>query len=165
MMQTTAVSWKRCTSSEGLCWLGSRCRAATWFLIQPPIVSLMACIRVTTDSGCCWALNSMLHRLKVLFKTLMRTAYQLGTQDHCGTLSTGRLCLLKDLMHYKAHLIMLRLHLRTRLHVLSTDNQLVKLSCNNCNSGYFFSIQGFLHHCWVAHRVGYKSQRTPSGQE
>jgi ADA HAT complex component 1 len=39
----------------------------------------------------------------------------------------------------------------------STDNQLVKLICNNCNRGNFSSIQGFLNHCRIAHKVDYKS--------
>jgi ADA HAT complex component 1 len=39
----------------------------------------------------------------------------------------------------------------------STDNQLVKLICNNCLRGNFSSIQGFLNHCRIAHKVDYKS--------
>lgn len=39
----------------------------------------------------------------------------------------------------------------------STDNQLVKLICNNCHRGNFSSIQGFLNHCRIAHKVDYKS--------
>ena len=39
----------------------------------------------------------------------------------------------------------------------STDNQLVKLVCNNCNRGDMSSIQGFLNHCRIAHKVDYKS--------
>lgn len=39
----------------------------------------------------------------------------------------------------------------------STDGQLVKLICNNCHRGNFSSIQGFLNHCRIAHKVDYKS--------
>lgn len=39
----------------------------------------------------------------------------------------------------------------------STDNQFVKLICNNCLRGNFSSIQGFLNHCRIAHKVDYKS--------
>jgi ADA HAT complex component 1 len=41
----------------------------------------------------------------------------------------------------------------------STDNQLVKLICSNCAipRGNFSSIQGFLNHCRIAHKVDYKS--------
>lgn len=39
----------------------------------------------------------------------------------------------------------------------STDRQLVKLVCNNCLRGNFSSIQGFLNHCRIAHKVDYKS--------
>ncbi|KAK5127436.1 hypothetical protein LTR85_006775 [Meristemomyces frigidus] len=39
----------------------------------------------------------------------------------------------------------------------STDGQLVKLICNNCLRGNFSSIQGFLNHCRIAHKVDYKS--------
>ncbi|KAI6839062.1 hypothetical protein KC332_g4336 [Hortaea werneckii] len=39
----------------------------------------------------------------------------------------------------------------------STDGQLVKLICNNCSRGNFSSIQGFLNHCRIAHKVDYKS--------
>ncbi|KAK5133952.1 hypothetical protein LTR08_007072 [Meristemomyces frigidus] len=39
----------------------------------------------------------------------------------------------------------------------STDGQLVKLVCNNCQRGNFSSIQGFLNHCRIAHKVDYKS--------
>ncbi len=39
----------------------------------------------------------------------------------------------------------------------STDNQLVKLICNHCQRGNFSSIQGFLNHCRIAHKVDYKS--------
>lgn len=39
----------------------------------------------------------------------------------------------------------------------STDGQLVKLICNNCQRGNFSSIQGFLNHCRIAHKVDYKS--------
>lgn len=39
----------------------------------------------------------------------------------------------------------------------STDAQLVKLICNNCLRGNFSSIQGFLNHCRIAHKVDYKS--------
>lgn len=39
----------------------------------------------------------------------------------------------------------------------STDNQFVKLICNNCQRGNFSSIQGFLNHCRIAHKVDYKS--------
>ena len=39
----------------------------------------------------------------------------------------------------------------------STDDQLVKLICNNCLRGNFSSIQGFLNHCRIAHKVDYKS--------
>ena len=39
----------------------------------------------------------------------------------------------------------------------STDGQLVKLLCNNCLRGNFSSIQGFLNHCRIAHKVDYKS--------
>lgn len=39
----------------------------------------------------------------------------------------------------------------------SSDGQLVKLICNNCQRGNFSSIQGFLNHCRIAHKVDYKS--------
>jgi ADA HAT complex component 1 len=39
----------------------------------------------------------------------------------------------------------------------STDGQPVKLICNNCHRGNFSSIQGFLNHCRIAHKVDYKS--------
>lgn len=39
----------------------------------------------------------------------------------------------------------------------STDNQYVKLICNDCLRGNFSSIQGFLNHCRIAHKVDYKS--------
>ena len=39
----------------------------------------------------------------------------------------------------------------------SSDGQLVKLICNDCNRGNFSSIQGFLNHCRIAHKVDYKS--------
>lgn len=39
----------------------------------------------------------------------------------------------------------------------STDGQLVKLICKNCHRGNFSSIQGFLNHCRIAHKVDYKS--------
>lgn len=39
----------------------------------------------------------------------------------------------------------------------STDAQLVKLICKNCHRGNFSSIQGFLNHCRIAHKVDYKS--------
>ena len=39
----------------------------------------------------------------------------------------------------------------------STDGVLVKLICNNCLRGNFSSIQGFLNHCRIAHKVDYKS--------
>lgn len=39
----------------------------------------------------------------------------------------------------------------------STDNKLVKLVCNNCNRGNMSSIQGFLNHCRIAHKVIYES--------
>ncbi|KAF2161636.1 hypothetical protein M409DRAFT_59020 [Zasmidium cellare ATCC 36951] len=39
----------------------------------------------------------------------------------------------------------------------STDHQLVKLICNDCKRGNFSSIQGFLNHCRIAHKVDYKS--------
>ncbi|KAK5171350.1 uncharacterized protein LTR77_004494 [Saxophila tyrrhenica] len=39
----------------------------------------------------------------------------------------------------------------------STDGKLVKLICNNCQRGNFSSIQGFLNHCRIAHKVDYKS--------
>ncbi|EMC97661.1 hypothetical protein BAUCODRAFT_88692 [Baudoinia panamericana UAMH 10762] len=39
----------------------------------------------------------------------------------------------------------------------STDGRLVKLICNNCLRGNFSSIQGFLNHCRIAHKVDYKS--------
>lgn len=39
----------------------------------------------------------------------------------------------------------------------STDGQLVKLICNDCQRGNFSSIQGFLNHCRIAHKVDYKS--------
>lgn len=39
----------------------------------------------------------------------------------------------------------------------STDGLLVKLVCNNCQRGDFSSIQGFLNHCRIAHKVDYKS--------
>lgn len=37
------------------------------------------------------------------------------------------------------------------------DNQFVKLICNNCQRGDFSSVQGFLNHCRIAHKVDYKS--------
>jgi ADA HAT complex component 1 len=39
----------------------------------------------------------------------------------------------------------------------SSDGKLVKLVCNNCNRGDMNSIQGFLNHCRIAHKVDYKS--------
>ncbi|EME44377.1 hypothetical protein DOTSEDRAFT_72017 [Dothistroma septosporum NZE10] len=39
----------------------------------------------------------------------------------------------------------------------STDSQLVKLICKDCKRGNFSSIQGFLNHCRIAHKVDYKS--------
>lgn len=39
----------------------------------------------------------------------------------------------------------------------STDNQLVKLICKKCHRGDFSSIQGFLNHCRIAHKIDYKS--------
>ncbi|OQO05223.1 hypothetical protein B0A48_08990 [Cryoendolithus antarcticus] len=39
----------------------------------------------------------------------------------------------------------------------STDGRLVKLVCNDCNRGDMNSIQGFLNHCRIAHKVDYKS--------
>ncbi|KAL1582018.1 hypothetical protein WHR41_09264 [Cladosporium halotolerans] len=39
----------------------------------------------------------------------------------------------------------------------SNDGKLVKLVCNNCNRGDMNSIQGFLNHCRIAHKVDYKS--------
>ncbi|KAK6435957.1 hypothetical protein LTR95_007857 [Oleoguttula sp. CCFEE 5521] len=39
----------------------------------------------------------------------------------------------------------------------STDGRLVKLVCNECNRGDMNSIQGFLNHCRIAHKVDYKS--------
>ncbi|KAM0715614.1 hypothetical protein Q7P37_009112 [Cladosporium fusiforme] len=39
----------------------------------------------------------------------------------------------------------------------SNDHKLVKLVCNNCNRGDMNSIQGFLNHCRIAHKVDYKS--------
>lgn len=37
------------------------------------------------------------------------------------------------------------------------DNKFVKLICNNCNRSDFSSVQGFLNHCRIAHKVDYKS--------
>jgi ADA HAT complex component 1 len=37
------------------------------------------------------------------------------------------------------------------------DNLFVKLICNNCQRGDFSSVQGFLNHCRIAHKVDYKS--------
>lgn len=37
------------------------------------------------------------------------------------------------------------------------DSQFVKLICNNCQRGDFSSVQGFLNHCRIAHKVDYKS--------
>lgn len=37
------------------------------------------------------------------------------------------------------------------------DNQFVKLICKNCQRGDFSSVQGFLNHCRIAHKVDYKS--------
>lgn len=37
------------------------------------------------------------------------------------------------------------------------DNRFVKLICNNCQRGDFSSVQGFLNHCRIAHKVDYKS--------
>lgn len=39
----------------------------------------------------------------------------------------------------------------------STDGQLVKLVCKDCKRSNFSSIQGFLNHCRIAHKVDYKS--------
>jgi len=39
----------------------------------------------------------------------------------------------------------------------STDNKLVKLVCNNCGRGDMNSIQGFLNHCRIAHKIDYRS--------
>ena len=39
----------------------------------------------------------------------------------------------------------------------SSDGKLVKLVCNNCQRGDMNSIQGFLNHCRIAHKVDYKS--------
>lgn len=39
----------------------------------------------------------------------------------------------------------------------STDGKLVKLVCNNCGRGDMNSIQGFLNHCRIAHKIDYKS--------
>jgi ADA HAT complex component 1 len=39
----------------------------------------------------------------------------------------------------------------------SNDGNLVKLVCNNCQRGDMNSIQGFLNHCRIAHKVDYKS--------
>lgn len=39
----------------------------------------------------------------------------------------------------------------------SNDGKFVKLVCNNCNRGDMNSIQGFLNHCRIAHKVDYKS--------
>jgi len=39
----------------------------------------------------------------------------------------------------------------------SSDGKLVKLMCNNCQRGDMNSIQGFLNHCRIAHKVDYKS--------
>lgn len=39
----------------------------------------------------------------------------------------------------------------------STDGKLVKLICNNCGRGDMNSIQGFLNHCRIAHKIDYKS--------
>ncbi|KAH0289825.1 hypothetical protein M436DRAFT_54153 [Aureobasidium namibiae CBS 147.97] len=37
------------------------------------------------------------------------------------------------------------------------DNLFVKLVCNNCQRCDFSSVQGFLNHCRIAHKVDYKS--------
>jgi len=37
------------------------------------------------------------------------------------------------------------------------DDLFVKLICNNCQRGDFSSVQGFLNHCRIAHKVDYKS--------
>ncbi|KAL1302133.1 hypothetical protein AAFC00_002567 [Neodothiora populina] len=37
------------------------------------------------------------------------------------------------------------------------DKKFVKLICNNCQRGDFSSVQGFLNHCRIAHKVDYKS--------
>lgn len=37
------------------------------------------------------------------------------------------------------------------------DNIFVKLVCNNCQRCDFSSVQGFLNHCRIAHKVDYKS--------
>lgn len=39
----------------------------------------------------------------------------------------------------------------------SSDGKMVKLVCNNCNRGDMSSIQGFLNHCRIAHKVVYDS--------
>jgi len=38
-----------------------------------------------------------------------------------------------------------------------TDNQYVKLICIKCHRGNFSSVQGFLNHCRIAHKLDYKS--------
>lgn len=38
-----------------------------------------------------------------------------------------------------------------------SDGKFVKLICNDCQRGNFSSIQGFLNHCRIAHKVDYKS--------
>jgi len=39
----------------------------------------------------------------------------------------------------------------------ATDNVLVKLICIKCNRGGFSSVQGFLNHCRIAHKLEYKT--------
>ena len=38
-----------------------------------------------------------------------------------------------------------------------SDNQFVKLVCTKCHRGDFSSVQGFLNHCRIAHKLDYKS--------
>lgn len=38
-----------------------------------------------------------------------------------------------------------------------SDNQYVKLVCTKCHRGDFSSVQGFLNHCRIAHKLDYKS--------
>lgn len=40
------------------------------------------------------------------------------------------------------------------------DNQFVKLVCNNCQRSDFSSVQGFLNHCRIAHKIDYKSHES-----
>lgn len=38
-----------------------------------------------------------------------------------------------------------------------SDNQFVKLVCTKCHRSDFSSVQGFLNHCRIAHKIDYKS--------